>query len=169
MKNIFLTGSKGSGKTSVGQVLSEWLDLQFVDLDDVVEREAGSSRADILVAQGERALRGQESQALARAAAEQGLVVATGAESVLDVANRAAMRGAGFIVNLAASAAAIQERLAGDSERQFPAGGPSLEQIQETLLALDACYADADLRIDTTGKTVHAVADEIINTLKGRW
>ena len=86
---------------------------------------------------------------------------------MLSPANRAAMRDSGCIVNLTATVEAIATRLAGDSERPLLEGDASFERIQSMLETREPFYADADLRVDTTNKTVAAVAAEIINALKG--
>lgn len=167
MKNIFLTGFMGCGKTSVGRVLSERLGYRFVDLDQAIVSEAGASVKEIFASRGEPAFRRLESEALQRVAAGAGVVVSTGGGAVLAQPNRAIMRGAGSIVNLTASVEAIAARLSGDSERPLLEGDASLDRIRNMLATREQFYADADLRIDTSAKTVAAVAAEIIDSLQG--
>jgi shikimate kinase len=167
LKNIFLTGFMGCGKTSVGRVLSERLGYRFVDLDQAIVSEAGASVKEIFASRGEPAFRRLESEALQRVAAGAGVVVSTGGGAVLAQPNRAIMRGAGSIVNLTASVEAIAARLSGDSERPLLEGDASLDRIRNMLATREQFYADADLRIDTSAKTVAAVAAEIIDSLQG--
>ena len=177
MKNIFLTGFMGCGKTSVGRVLSDRLGYRFVDLDEAVVLQAGSSVKEIFASLGEAEFRRLESQALATVAGGAGVVVSTGGGAgavvptgggaVIAAPNRAIMRQAGCIVNLTASAEAIAARLNGDSERPLLQGDASLERIRNMLETREQFYADADLRIDTTAKSVGAVAAEILDSLKG--
>ena len=167
MKNIFLTGFMGCGKTSVGRVLSDRLGCDFVDLDQAIVSEAKADIKEIFASQGEPAFRRIESQALARFAARAGVVVSTGGGVVIAPENREVMRQSGNIVNLTASVEAIAARLCGDSERPLLEGDASGERIRNMLETREQFYADADLRIDTTAKTVEAVAAEIIAFLKG--
>jgi shikimate kinase len=167
VKNIFLTGFMGCGKTSVGRVLSERLGYRFVDLDEAIVAEAGVSIKEIFASQGEPAFRQLESQVLQRVALGAGIVVSTGGGAVLAEGNRAVMREAGSIVNLTASVEAIAARLSGDRERPLLAGDASSERIRNMLETREPYYADADLRIDTTAKTVAAVTAEILQALKG--
>ena len=167
MKNIFLTGFMGCGKTSVGRVLSSRLGCDFVDLDQAIVSEAGASINEIFSSQGEPAFRRLESQALARIARRDCVVVSTGGGAVIAPQNRAVMRQSGSIVNLTASVDAIAARLSGDSERPLLQGNASVEHIRNMIEGREEFYADADLRIDTTAKTVEAVADEILDSLKG--
>jgi shikimate kinase len=167
LRNIFLTGFMGCGKTNVGRVLSSLLGCDFVDLDEAIESEADALVKDIFSSQGEPAFRRLESQALARIAARAGAVVSTGGGAVIAKQNRMVMRQSGSIVNLTASAEEIAARLCGDSERPLLAGDASVERIRTMLDGREEFYADADLRIDTTAKTVEAVAAEILDSLKG--
>ena len=168
MKNIFLTGFMGCGKTSVGRVLSSRLGCRFVDLDAVIVSEAGTAIKEIFASQGEPAFRELESQALARIAQLPGVVVSTGGGVVLAQQNRALMRQSGSIVNLTASVETIASRLNGDSERPLLQDDASCERIDTMLQGREPFYADADLRIDTTAKTVDAVVTEILDCIKER-
>jgi shikimate kinase len=165
-KIIFLTGFMGCGKTSVGRVLAERLHCPFVDLDEVIVQEAGASVKEIFAAQGEPAFRRLESLALQRIAAGAKAVVSTGGGAVIARENRAIMRVAGSIVNLTASIETIVTRLSGDSQRPLLEGDVSVERIRTMLELRQEFYADADLRIDTTAKTVLAVVEEILHRLK---
>ena len=166
-ENIFLTGFMGCGKTSVGRVLSARLGCDFVDLDEVIVREAGMSIKEIFAGQGEPAFRELESQALAGIAAGSGVVVSTGGGAVIAQQNRSVMRQTGSIVNLTASVEAIAARLCGDSERPLLEGDASIQRIRDMLRKREQFYADADLRIDTTAKKIDQVVAEILQTLKG--
>lgn len=167
MKNIYLTGFMGCGKTSVGRVLSAKLGCDFIDLDQAIVREAGISIKEIFSSQGEPAFRLLESQTLAKISTRSGVVVSTGGGVVIAPENRAIMRQSGSIVNLTASVEAIAARLAGDSERPLLEGDASIERVRNMLAGREKFYQDADLRIDTTTKTVEAVAAEILDALKG--
>lgn len=166
MKNIFLTGFMGCGKTSVGRVLSSRLGCQFVDLDEAIVSDAGVSINEIFSSQGEPAFRRLESQALARISKLAAVVVSTGGGAVLAQQNRTLMRQSGSIVNLTAGVEAIVARLNGDSERPLLQGDASIERVRDMLEGRERYYADADLRIDTTAKTVEAVVAEILDAMK---
>ncbi|UFS69654.1 shikimate kinase [Geomonas sp. RF6] len=167
MRNIFLTGFMGCGKTSVGQVLAAITGFRFVDLDRAIVEEAGATVKEIFAGEGEPAFRRLESEVLAKVAQEEGIIVSTGGGAVIAEDNRSVMRQHGTIVNLTASVAALVERLSGDSERPLLQDDPSGERIATLMASREGYYADADLRIDTTGKTVEAIAAEIVHFMEG--
>lgn len=165
--NIFLTGFMGCGKTSVGRELARRLGWTFLDLDQVIVEEAGESINEIFAQKGEPAFRQLESRMLVKVAVRPCQVVSTGGGVVIYRGNRAIMREYGRIVNLTASVETIAKRVSGDSERPLLAGDASVERIRGMLSGREEFYADADLRIDTDGKTVEQVAEEVQNALKG--
>lgn len=64
MTHIFLYGSPATGKTTIGKILAENLHLPFLDLDKVIEENAGMSISNFINAQGETAFRDLETKAL---------------------------------------------------------------------------------------------------------
>src|ERR1700692_4447599 len=54
---IVLTGFMGSGKSTVGPLVAAQLGWRFIDIDNVIEAEAGSAIAELFARNGEQALR----------------------------------------------------------------------------------------------------------------
>ncbi|MBI1920901.1 MAG: shikimate kinase [Geobacter sp.] len=168
MKNVILTGFMGSGKSSVGRIVAKRLGYEFRDLDAVIMEEAGLSINDIFSRHGEEHFRAVESRAVERVAGSTALVVATGGGAVISTENRRLFRSSGIVINLMASMESILNRLRNDSSRPLLRGPDREEKISRLLSEREACYADADIRIDTTGKKVEDVAAEILTYLKGK-
>ena len=72
----------GSGKSTVGPILAEQLGWQFIDVDTVIEAEAGTAIADIFARHGEAAFRDREHATIARLATGDGLVLALGGGAI---------------------------------------------------------------------------------------
>jgi len=81
-RRIVLTGFMGSGKSTVGPLLARRLGWRFVDVDDVIEAEAGTAIAELFRTHGEAHFRGIEHATIARLAAEDGLVLALGGGAI---------------------------------------------------------------------------------------
>ena len=56
-KNLVLLGMMGSGKSTIGYLLSKSLDLEFCDIDLIIEKEAGCKIAEIFNREGESSFR----------------------------------------------------------------------------------------------------------------
>lgn len=160
---IVLTGPMGSGKTSVGRLLSAKLGYRFLDLDALIVEQAGKSINRIFAEEGEPAFRDRETAALATLQGSQEVVLSTGGGAVLREGNRALLHAAGLVVNLRASTAELAARLARALDRPLLQGDePLVQRIERITQEREPFYADADIRIDTTGKTLEDVAAEIL-------
>ena len=87
-RRIVLTGFMGSGKTTVGPLVAERLGWSFVDVDDVIAAEAGTTIPEIFKREGEAAFRERERKTIARLASDDGLVLALGGGAIEDPATR---------------------------------------------------------------------------------
>jgi len=164
--NIVLTGPMGSGKTSVGRLLARQLEYDFVDLDALIVEQEGSSINEVFAGGGEQVFREMETASLATLADRRRIVLSTGGGVVLREENRILLRMIGRVVNLTASVATLAERLAQADDRPLLNGEESREErLGRILQEREPFYADADIRIDTTGKTLEDVAAEILRRL----
>lgn len=168
MRNIYLTGFMGSGKSAVGARLAARLGRPYRDLDATIVAGAGMTIPAIFAQEGEAAFRRREADALRRVAAEGGQVVATGGGIVADAANREVMRASGWIVCLEARPETLYARVraqAGEddlhSARPLLAAPDPLARIRDLKASRQPAYADADWTVHTDGLGVDEVADEV--------
>jgi len=154
---IFLTGFMGSGKSSVGRRLADTLGRPFIDLDEYVSTKSCSSINEIFACAGEHAFRMMERQALLDVALEgSDAVVATGGGLPVNPLNRQVMKACGTIVFLKTSFENLAERVPEDSGRPL-----WNEKARSLLLERTPAYEDADYILDTSGKTIPEVTEEI--------
>ncbi len=85
---IFLVGMMGSGKSTIGKRVSEVLDLQFIDMDEEIERREGRRVRRIFEEDGEEYFRLKEKELLRELVERDNVVVATGGGVVIDPENR---------------------------------------------------------------------------------
>ncbi len=99
-RRIVLTGFMGSGKTTVGPLVADRLGWRFVDVDDVIEAEAGCTIPELFRRDGEAAFRERERTAIARfiggarQAGSDALVLALGGGAIEDAATRSLLLAA---------------------------------------------------------------------------
>jgi shikimate kinase len=163
---LILTGFMGSGKSSVGRELSRTVPCDFVDLDAEIVATAGCSINEIFEKDGEQAFRTMESNCLDRVLRGGMAVIATGGGVVIDPDNRLAMRQLGIVINLVVSLPQALNRLHGATDRPLFAGSDSAGRVKALMDEREHFYADADIRIDTDGKSVEDVAAEILSFVK---
>ena len=99
-RNIVLIGMPSSGKSTVGKLLAEKLNREFIDTDAEIYKRTGNTPAEIIVALGERAFRDIESRVCYDFGKLSGKVIATGGGSVIRQENRDDFRQNGLVVYL---------------------------------------------------------------------
>ena len=166
---VALVGFMGAGKTTVGQELARRLGWRFQDLDDLIQASEGTTIEQIFDQRGETAFREVErrilSLSLALANSGSPLVLALGGGAFVDTGNQELLASAGVpTVFLEAPAEELFER----SEQ--PGIVRPLRRDRDQFRALYEQrrpeYLRAAVCVQTSGKEISAVADEIISALK---
>lgn len=152
----------GTGKSAVGKLLAQRLKRQYLDLDRKIEKGSGRSVQEIFAKEGETAFRKLEAQAVKEAAALKGHVIATGGGVMCDERNVQSLKENGLLICLTASPDAILERTGSNiAARPLLAGADPKGRIEELLKLRAPFYAQADLTIDTSNRTLQEVVEEI--------
>ncbi len=166
MNNVVLVGFMGSGKSTVGPHLAQRMDRPFVDLDDVIEADAGRSVAEIFSSEGEAGFREREARCLQRALERNGSVVAVGGGAPMRDDNWVRIRDGNCVVALMAEPDELARRLNGSSDRPLlHAGAPSM--IASLLPQRLARYLEADVVVNTDGIDPAEVARQVRDRLSG--
>lgn len=167
---IVLIGLMGSGKTTVGSMLSRQIKFAFVDIDNEITKVSGSSVSELFVQEGEEAFRARESAMLKHwlHSSPQDIVISTGGGVIMLESNRQLITQlANHVVWLDASVDALVERTSlGLNKRPLLEANP-----HTTLLELRAKRSDlyaqiADTRIDTTGLQLTQVVDVVSEVIR---
>ena len=165
--NIALIGFMGAGKTAVGQLLAKKLSREFIELDLLIEQQAGKSIPEIFQQDGEIAFRELEIEVTKQIASEKGLVIACGGGVVLNKINIDRLRESSRLVYLTASPRVILKRVSGNEARPLLKTDDKALKIRELLVFRKPFYERAtDIKIDTSKLDINAVVEQIINKLK---
>jgi len=168
MRNIYLVGFMGSGKTAVGRELAKKKKWQFVDLDDLIELREKRRIADIFAQDGEPYFRRVEKLVLKEVAKEKQFVVACGGGIVIDPENIKVMRDSGIIICLTAKPEVILERTSGYAHRPLLNVKDPKKQIELLLKLRAPYYAQADKTIDTSEISIKEVVARILKIITKR-
>src|SRR4051794_32097932 len=92
---IFLIGFMGTGKSTVGALLAERMNVPLFELDDVIVKNSGFPNVrEIFAARGEPFFRSLETAALRELVASESGIVSTGGGIVMADENRRLLSGA---------------------------------------------------------------------------
>ena len=98
MKNVYLIGVPGCGKSHIGQMLSRKLGRTFVDTDDLIEKKTGKRVSILFQEEGEEAFRTLETDIIKELSQKKNLIVATGGGIVEKPENVDLMRSEGLVI-----------------------------------------------------------------------
>ncbi|MGI5921017.1 MAG: shikimate kinase [Syntrophomonadaceae bacterium] len=161
-KNIVLLGFMGTGKSSVGYHLAKKLGRRFVDMDREIEKITGMSITDMFKTYGEQRFRSEEELMALKLSRCSDLVIATGGGVVLRAKNITALRENGVLIRLHASPEVIFERVnRKKGVRPLLKKNLTISDIEAMLHSREKYYVCADQVVDTTGKEIGAIVNEI--------
>lgn len=161
MKNIILLGFMGTGKTAVGKKLGSELGSDFLDIDELIEKESGTSISEIFFNFGEEHFRQLEADAAKKVSESENMVIAAGGGVVLREENMKNLRKNGVLICLSARPEVIIERTKAEKNRPLLDTPYPLETIKELLRFRAPLYAQADVMIDTSDLTINEVVTKV--------
>ena len=167
MKNIYLVGFMGTGKTTVGKILAKTLKKEFLEMDEAIETENGKKITEIFQIYGEPHFRELEKKLLLKISQKENLIVSCGGGLVCDKDNLEILKKTGIIFNLTASKESIYERTKKFKNRPLLNVEDPLKKIEELLSLRMPFYNKAHHTINTDGTEPKVIAKRIINILNG--
>jgi shikimate kinase / 3-dehydroquinate synthase len=169
MPHIFLYGPPGTGKSTIGKLLAQNLRLPFIDLDRVIETNAGMSISHIMNEQGETVFRDLETSALQALCSPlpegEGLgvrdsVIALGGGALLRDENRVFAESNGRILLLMAELPTLLERMKKESGKRPLLAGDLESKLTALLEKRRNHYNSFPLQLHVDGKTAEQNAHE---------
>jgi shikimate kinase len=158
---VVLVGLMGSGKSTVGRLLSERWRVPFVDLDAEIERTAGLSIAEIFELEGESGFRAREAEATRAVVASGPMVIAAGGGWMASPETRGAWPDA-IRVWLRVSPREAARRLAmHEVQRPLLANELPEKVLQELLDRRLPAYRLSTYTVDTSNRTAARVAEAV--------
>ncbi len=160
--NIFLIGSMGAGKTTIGRQLAKRLKRPFFDSDHELVERCGVDIPTIFEFEGESGFRDRESQVIDELSRREDIVLATGGGAVLRPENRKMLAARGTVIYLRVTLENQYLRTSADRNRPLLQGGNLKEKLKKLRDERDPLYrALADHVLNTDNRTPATVAQAI--------
>ena len=160
--HLVLVGLPGSGKSSVGRLVAQKLGGDWFDIDTIIERRVGRRISEIFDLMGEPKFRAMETEETNRILSGDPAVVIPGGGWAAQAGNLTGIGDKAITVYLKTSPENSAERLEGNGTRPLLADHDPTERLRELLTARESFYSQCDCWISTDGKSVVAVADEVV-------
>jgi len=167
---VALIGLRGAGKSTLGVGLGRHLGAPFIELDHEVEAEAGTSLHEIFLLHGQAGFRRYERRALERTLEKnERCVIATGGSLVSEPGTYDLLLSTCLTVWLKAAPEEHMARVAAQGDYRPMAGNrEAMDDLRRILAGREALYAQADITIDTAGKTVEQSLSELARAVGTR-
>lgn len=165
-KRIFLIGPMGAGKSTLGKALALLMNKAFLDLDELIIKNAGMSIPDIFAKEEERGFRKRETEAL-RESLHYEAVIATGGGIVVIPENLDILKQNGVVIYLRPDVETQFQRTKRDDGRPMLYAEDRRARLQEIFEYRDPLYKSiADLCVDSGKNDVRSCVEQIKAALK---
>jgi XRE family transcriptional regulator, aerobic/anaerobic benzoate catabolism transcriptional regulator len=163
-ERIALIGLRGAGKSTVGRLLAEKLQIPFFELDRRIEQASGLSLSMIFDLYGQSGFRRFERRCLDDLlSAQEKFVVATGGSLVSEPATYDRLLSTCKTIWLRATPQEHMARVLAQGDMRPMAQNPeAMSDLERILAEREPLYRQADFTIETSGRSVEEVLEESI-------
>tara|TARA_B100000212_G_C27263362_1_gene485494 strand:+ start:115 stop:615 length:501 start_codon:yes stop_codon:yes gene_type:complete len=163
---IFLIGPMGSGKSTIGKVLSERLEYDFYDTDKLVEKVVGKKIKEIFEQNGEQYFRLKESEELDKTRKLKNAVIATGGGIIENEKNRLFLKEEKKVIFLESSIERQYDRTKESQKRPLLNNGDSMKILKNLYQKRLSFYQEVSkLKISMDNLTEGKIFEKILDFL----
>ena len=166
-RRIALIGLRGGGKSTLGALLAERLDVPFIELDREIERRSGASLSEIFDMFGQETFRRAERDALDDVLRQHpAFVVATGGSIVTEPGTLELLLASCFTVWVRAEPEEHMMRVMAQGDmRPMANNARAMEDLESILKSREPLYAKAGASLMTSGKTPEQNLTELLRVI----
>jgi|TARA_B110000285_G_scaffold142289_1_gene159064 shikimate kinase len=160
-KNLVFLGMMGSGKSSIGYLISKKLRLTFIDIDNLIEKEAGTSISEIFKKKGEEYFRNLEEKITLKILKNNGVVISLGGGGFINDKIRKEVLTKHFSFWLNLNEPVLLQRIAANKKRPL-ALESSDQEIKQLIRKRSKIYSKAQFKINCNKLTKTEIVKKII-------
>ena len=166
---VGISGVAGAGKSTLGKLLAKKFEMEFVELDTLIQEDAGISVAEIFELEGPEGYRRREAHSLEQwlqSSPEEGVLAVPGG-IVHSPSTWERLLGECHTVWLRARPEEHWDRVAAQGDTRPMAGDPgAMDRLRALLNERTPAYRRAEFHLDTRGRKVESCLKELEKTLK---
>ena len=166
-RRIALIGLRGGGKSTLGRLLAERLDVPFIELDREIERRSGANLSEIFDMFGQETFRRAEREALDDVLRRHPhFVIATSGSIVTEPGTLELLLASCFTVWVRAEPEEHMKRVMAQGDmRPMANNARAMEDLVSILKSREPLYAKAEAVLATTGKTPEQNLAELLRVI----
>ena len=164
-KSITLIGLMGSGKSTLGKMLSERMNLPLSDTDKMIEKKVGKNISQIFDESGERYFRQVEEIVVAKALDNAPHIISTGGGSILSHKTRNEIKFKSCSIWIQCDVNIIAKRIINRGKRPLLNNKDILDTLSKKNKERIKFYSEADIHIMNEASNLEIVVDSIIKNL----
>lgn len=167
---LCLVGLRGAGKSTLGALAGQALNIPFVELNAEIEEQSGMAADEVIALYGQEGYRKLEAQAINRViATHDSLVLAVAGGIVAEPETWNLLLGRFHTIWLKATPDEHMARVRAQGDERPMAGNPeAMEQLKSILTSREALYGRALAQLDTAGQSVEASLAQLLSLIEER-
>jgi shikimate kinase len=166
-RNLIFVGLMGAGKSVIGRLVAQSLNIPFMDTDTEIERVSRMSIAELFAAYGETEFRALETRVIERLLKQGPRVISTGGGAFINENTRRQIKAGGVSVWLKADLEVLWDRVNRRDHRPLLKTVNPKQTLENLMVQRYPVYAEADLTVMSENVRKEIVANEVLKAVAG--
>ena len=161
-KNLVFLGMMGSGKSSVGFLVSKKLNVKFIDIDNIIENETGMKISNIFQEKGENYFRNLEEKTTLKFLKTTNAVISLGGGGFINQKIRNEVLTNHFSFWLSWDSKILLKKITNSKKRPI-AFNSTNKEIISLMKKRSQIYSEAEFKINCNKLTKNEIVKKVIN------